>query len=139
MEDRSLAREVALLVLGQISDNKIEDYESFSLEKILSMGLDTLLTHSREQLDDCASQIEIAQEKLLNLELQEFNKKSFESISHHFTLTLSQSQNIVNVLSDTLELPKHKLWDNAIIKVREANLLKIPHILSLISEDKFAE
>ena len=58
MEYRSLAREVALLVLGQVSDKKIEDYQSFSLEKILDMGLDTLITHSREQLDDCALEIQ---------------------------------------------------------------------------------
>ena len=33
MESRSLAREIALLVLGQISDNDIQNYKSFSLEK----------------------------------------------------------------------------------------------------------
>ena len=57
MESRSLAREVALLVLGQISEDQINNYETISLDQMLSMGLDTLFNHWREQLDDCAVQI----------------------------------------------------------------------------------
>ena len=54
MESRSLAREVALLVLGQISKQNIKDYNSISLEKMLDLGLDTLINYWREQLDECA-------------------------------------------------------------------------------------
>ena len=43
MESRSLAREVALLVLGQISEDQINNFHTISLDQMLSMGLDTLL------------------------------------------------------------------------------------------------
>lgn len=37
------------------------------------------------------------------------------------------------ILSDTLELPPHNLWDKAIISLNESELYKIPSILSNIS------
>ena len=48
MESRSLAREVALLVLGQISEDQITNFDKISLDQMLSMGLDTLFNHWRE-------------------------------------------------------------------------------------------
>ena len=74
MESRSLAREVALLVLGQISEDQIKNYQLLSLETILDLGLDTLVNHWREQLDDCALQIELAQDELDCSELDELDK-----------------------------------------------------------------
>jgi hypothetical protein len=40
------------------------------------------------------------------------------------------------LLADTLELPIHELWDDAIIRVPEDKLEEIPSILSNISEEK---
>ena len=40
------------------------------------------------------------------------------------------------LLSDTLELPRHKLWDDAILKIREKNVETIPEILNSISENQ---
>ena len=76
MESRSLAREVALLVLGQISEDQINNFDTISLDKMLSMGLDTLFNHWREQLDDCALQIELAQEELLSNDSEDLDKDS---------------------------------------------------------------
>ena len=45
MESRSLAREVALLVLGQISEDQINNFDTISLDQMLSMGLDLSLIH----------------------------------------------------------------------------------------------
>ena len=39
------------------------------------------------------------------------------------------------LLSDTLQLPYHELWDKAIVRVKESELNKIPQILSEISEE----
>ena len=43
------------------------------------------------------------------------------------------------LLADTLELPPHKLWDEAIVKVKESDLTSIPSILSRISETEERE
>ena len=43
------------------------------------------------------------------------------------------------LLADTLELPKHELWEDAIIKVEEKNLEMVPDILSKISPEKEKE
>ena len=39
------------------------------------------------------------------------------------------------LLSDTLELPEHELWDDAIIRVRERDVTNIVEILSSVSEE----
>ena len=38
------------------------------------------------------------------------------------------------LLADTLELPKHDLWDKAIVRIKESDLNKLDDILSKISE-----
>ena len=88
MESRSLAREVALLVLGQISDEHIKNYQSLSLEKILSMlafALDITQNKpksSKESDDDELKQYMDYQRKLNHENLVrhslEFAKKQLE-------------------------------------------------------------
>ena len=104
MESRSLAREVALLVLGQISEDQITNVYTVSLDQLLSMGLDTLFNHWREQLDDCALQIELAQEEMLSNDSEDFDKDSILKSRELLTNCLRKSENIVNTLSDTIEL-----------------------------------
>jgi hypothetical protein len=43
------------------------------------------------------------------------------------------------LLSDFLDLPKHELWKNAILRVKEAEIETIPTILSVISQEKERE
>ena len=43
------------------------------------------------------------------------------------------------LLADTLELPSHELWDDAIIRIPENKLEELPNILSSISEEKERE
>ena len=40
------------------------------------------------------------------------------------------------ILSDTLDLPKHELWKNAVLYVKEKNVEKLGDILSKISPDE---
>ena len=91
MESRSLAREVALLVLGQVSDDCQKKYNQLSMENILNMGLDTLLNHWRDQLDDCALQIELAQEELFQSELQEVGKNDLFQAKQYLIKSLQKS------------------------------------------------
>ncbi len=106
MESRSLAREVALLVLGQISQNNINQFNSISLEKMLNLGLDTLINHWHEQLDECASQIKLAQEELSKADFHQTEKYNISLAREYLNNSLQKSENILNILSDTFELSR---------------------------------
>lgn len=43
------------------------------------------------------------------------------------------------LLSDTLDLPEHELWHDAIVKVKEHDVENIPEILNAISEERIRE
>ena len=126
MESRSLAREVALLVLGQISEDQINNFDTISLDQMLSMGLDTLFNHWREQLDDCALQIELAQEELLRNDSEDFDKNSIMKSRELLINCLRQSEDIVNVLSDTIELTSLlTLRDQENIRIEAMNRVRL--------------
>ena len=126
MESRSLAREVALLVLGQISEDQINNFDTISLDQMLSMGLDTLFNHWREQLDDCALQIELAQEELLSNDSEDFDKDSIIKSRELLINCLRKSEDIVNVLSDTIELTSLlTLRDQEKIRIEAMNRVRL--------------
>ena len=126
MESRSLAREVALLVLGQISEDQINNFDTISLDKMLSMGLDTLFNHWREQLDDCALQIELAQEELLSNDSEDLDKDSITKSRELLINCLRKSEDIVNVLSDTIELTSLlTLRDQEKIRIEAMNRVRL--------------
>ena len=54
MESRSIARELALLVLGQIPESQIHDLDSLSFEGLLNKALQSLMEHCQEGLDASA-------------------------------------------------------------------------------------
>ena len=126
MESRSLAREVALLVLGQISEDQITNFDTVSLDQMLSMGLDTLFNHWREQLDDCALQIELAQEELLSNESEDLDKDSITKSRELLINCLRKSEDIVNALSDTIELTSLlTLRDQEKIRIEAMNRVRL--------------
>ena len=126
MESRSLAREVALLVLGQISEDQINNFDAISLDQMLSMGLDTLFNHWREQLDDCALQIELAQEELLSNDSEDLDKYSITKSKELLINSLRKSEDIVNVLSDTIELSSLlTLRDQEKIRIEAMNRVRL--------------
>ena len=126
MESRSLAREVALLVLGQISEDQINNFDTISLDQMLSMGLDTLFNHWREQLDDCALQIELAQEELLSNDSEDLDKDSITKSRELLINCLRKSEDIVNVLSDTIELTSLlTLRDQEKIRIEAMNRVRL--------------
>ena len=126
MESRSLAREVALLVLGQISEDQINNFDTISLDQMLSMGLDTLFNHWREQLDDCALQIELAQEELLSDDSEDRDKESITKSRELLINCLRKSEDIVNVLSDTIELTSLlTLRDQEKIRIEAMNRVRL--------------
>tara|TARA_Y100001968_G_scaffold124844_1_gene113813 strand:+ start:404 stop:1030 length:627 start_codon:yes stop_codon:yes gene_type:complete len=102
MQLKSISRELALLLLGQINKN---DIEVINIESLLSKAIESLTQHWREQLDFCALKLEKANQQLLESELQEdagLLKKSRENIK----TCLTDSENILNSLSESIELPR---------------------------------
>lgn len=106
MQSRSIAREIAVLVLGQINHDQIININKVSLDNLLLLGLETLLDHWKEQLDSCSLQIEAAQQKLLDSELSETNEGNNSQVRNHLNLCLNDSQKILNDLSDVSELTR---------------------------------
>ena len=64
MQSRSLSRELALLVLGQVSEQNQPKLEKLAMDGLLQKALDSLMFHWREALDASASELDQAQQHL---------------------------------------------------------------------------
>ena len=102
MQLKSISRELALLLLGQI---KKKDFNKVNVESLLSKAIESLTQHWREQLDLCASILEKANQELLDSELKE-DAGLLKKSRNHVKTCLMDSENILNSLSDILELPR---------------------------------
>ncbi len=102
MQLKTISRELALLLLGQI--NK-KDINKVNIESLLSKALESLTQHWREQLDLCASKLEKANQELLDSELQE-DAGLLKKSRNHLKSCLINSENILNCLSESIELPR---------------------------------
>ena len=106
MHSSSVSRELALLVLGQISDGDNKDCENISFQILINKALETLLQHWRESLDGCAHQLESAQQNLLDSELKDVDKSSIDRVREHLKICLTDAENVLNGMSASLELPR---------------------------------
>ena len=102
MQLKSISRELALLLLGQI---KKKDINKVNIESLLSKAIESLTEHWREKLDLCASKLEKANQELLDSELQE-DAGSLKKSRNYLKTCLIDSENILNCLSESLELPR---------------------------------
>ena len=102
MQLKSISRELALLLLGQI---KKKDIHKVNIESLLSQAIESLTEHWREQLDLCASKLEKANQELLDSELQE-DAGLLKKSRNHIKTCLIESEKILNSLSESLELPR---------------------------------
>ena len=76
IQSRSISRELALLVLGQIPENHVENLESLPMEGLLNKAIEGLIQHCREELDSSAEKLETAHQHLMQTELQDLDKNS---------------------------------------------------------------
>ena len=102
MQLKSISREFALLLLGQI---KNKDINKLNIESLLSKAIESLTQHWREQLDSCASQLEKANQELLDSEFQVDAGLLIKS-QNYLKTCLIDSENILNCLSESIELPR---------------------------------
>jgi len=102
MQLKSISRELALLLLGQIKQN---DINKMNIESLLSKAIESLSQHWREQLDSCALRLEKANQELLDSEFQE-DVGLLKQSRNHIKTCLIDSENILNSLSESIELPR---------------------------------
>ena len=102
MQLKSISRELALLLLGQIKKNELN---KINIESLLGKAIESLTQHWREQLDFCALKLEKANQQLLDSELQE-DAGLLNKSRDHMKICLIDSENVLNSLSESIELPK---------------------------------
>ena len=110
MQNRTLSRELALLLLGQVSDRNInrglnrDDHQT--LDGLLQQAVMTLRQHSRELLDQSAAHLQQAEHQLLDSELQDKGEVEIPRVRQHLRDGLRQAEQALNSLSACLELPR---------------------------------
>ncbi len=106
MATRSLSRELALLVLGQVPEQKSASVADLALDSMLDQALETLTQHWRESLDASAAELDQAQQSLLDSELQQGATETHDAVRTHLRSSLSSAEQVLNGLSASLELPR---------------------------------
>ncbi|CAK6686912.1 transcription antitermination factor NusB [Synechococcus sp. CCY9201] len=104
MQSRTLARELALLMLGQTNDRV--PAADLSLETLLQQAMASLSQHVRESLDRSAEDLQGAQQQLLDSELQDSGEASLPKVRQHLQEGIAQAEQALNRLSASLELPR---------------------------------
>ncbi len=129
MQLKSISRELALLLLGQI---KKKEYKVLNFESLLSQAFEALTQHWRDQLDLCASKLEKANKELLDSEFNE-DAGSLKTSRDYLKTCLIDSENILNSLSESIELPRLlALVDQK--EIRELALKRVKLVISKQNE-----
>ena len=106
MHNRSLSRELSLISLGLIKDKGDFKLNKFQIEEIFESALDSLITHCRDELDNCELDLENASQKILESELHEGIDSSFSNVRDELKKSLKKIETVMNTLSITLDFPK---------------------------------
>lgn len=110
MQSRTLSRELALLMLGQVSDRARDSAQApgadLALEPLLHQVLASLSQHVREALDRSAADLQSAEQQLLDSELQESGAEQLPRVRQHLRDGLAAAEMALNRLSASLELPR---------------------------------
>jgi N utilization substance protein B len=110
MQSQTLARELALLMLGQVNDRDGAGADArlaeTSLETLLRQALTSLGQHLREVLDRSAAELQQAQQDLLDSELQQDGEARLPRVRQHLQDGLGHAEQVLNRLSASLELPR---------------------------------
>ena len=104
--NKSLSRELSLISLGLIKDNGDLKLNKFQIEEIFESALDSLISHCRDELDNCESQLENASQQILESELQEGIDSTFSNVRNELKKSLTKIESVMNTLSTTLDFPK---------------------------------
>ena len=130
MQSRTVARELALLMLGQTSDRSAasEQPSDRSLTDLLHQALAGLQVHVREALDRSAEQLQQAEQQLLDSELQDAAMAQLPRVRQHLRDGLTQAEQALNRLSAALELPRLLLLADQ-VEVRSDAVARVRAVL----------
>lgn len=103
MPSRSISRELALLMLGQVNDRV--PAADLPLESLLQQALASLAQHVRDALDNAELDLQQAQQQLLDSELID-GADQMPRVRDHLQRGLSHAEQALNRLSASLELPR---------------------------------
>ena len=131
-KNKSLSRELSLISLGLIKDNGDLKLNKFQIEEIFDSALDSLITHCRDELDICESELENASQKILDSELQEGVDSSFSNVRDELKKSLKKVETVMNTLSVTLDFPK-LIVSSGQIDIREDVNQRISNIINNLS------
>ena len=109
MDHRSLSRELTLISLGLIKDNKDKhnsDIDNINFESIFESGIELMINHCREELSECEDNLEKAYGKILESELSDIKNELFLNSRNDIKEAVHDIQVVMNNLSDILEFPK---------------------------------
>ena len=109
MDHRSLSRELSLISLGLIKDNKERnnfDIDDINFESIFESGIELMINHCREELSDCEDKLDKTCTKILDSELSSTRSELFEKSRNEIKETISDIEIVMNTLSDILDFPK---------------------------------
>jgi len=98
---RSLARELAFLILGQISDKTTT--HDLTLDDLLLAALATLHGHMRDALERSAQDLHAAQQHALESELE---SRELTNARDNLRMGLEKAEQVINRLSAVLDLPR---------------------------------
>ena len=110
MHSRSLARELALLVLGQTSESAAALAEQPAMDGLLQKALDSLMLLWRETLDGSAADLERAQQSLLDSELNQDGSVPTATVTSHLRSSISAAEQVLNGLSACLTFLACCFW-----------------------------
>ena len=106
MHNRSLSRELSLISLGLIKDKGDSKLNKFQIEEVFESALNCLITHCRDELDNCELELENVSQQILDSELQEGIHFSFSKVRDDLKKSLKKIETVMNTLSVTLDFPK---------------------------------
>ena len=129
---KSLSRELSLISLGLIKDKGSSKLDKYQIEEIFESALDSLINHCREELDNCASDLENASQKILDSELQEGVDSSFSNVRDDLKKSLKKIETVMNTLSLTLDFPR-LLVSSGQIDIRDDVNKRISNIINNVT------
>ena len=109
MDHRSLSRELSLISLGLIKDNKKQknfDINDINFESIFESGIELMINHCREELAECEDKLDKTYSKILDSELSAIHSEIFEKSRSEIKETVADIEIVMNTLSDILDFPK---------------------------------
>jgi len=131
-KNRTLSRELSLIAIGLIKDKGGFKLNKFQIDDIFESALDSLISHFRDELDDCESELENASQTILDSELKEGVDSSFSNVRDELKKSLKKIETVMNTLSVTLDFPK-LIVSSGQIDIREDVNLRISKIMNNLS------